>query len=87
MKRVSASAAAAAVDGPLLLGDIVAAGMLLWVIYDVHAARKQFEIDAQYAFYQSIEQATHALRKAAHRTAEEREAAHRTYRKAVVEGK
>jgi hypothetical protein len=41
--KVAGSAIAAAADGPLPVGDIIAIGGLMWTGYDVYASQKDFE--------------------------------------------
>lgn len=41
--KVAGSAAVAAVDGPLPVGDIIALGGMIWTGYDIYALQKEFE--------------------------------------------
>jgi hypothetical protein len=41
--KVAASAAVAAADGPLPVGDIIALGGMIWTGYDIYASRREFE--------------------------------------------
>ncbi|MBM4310279.1 MAG: hypothetical protein FJ119_04960 [Deltaproteobacteria bacterium] len=43
--RLAASAAVAAADGPLPIGDILAVIGIAWTGYDIHASRKKFETE------------------------------------------
>ena len=63
--KVAGSAAVAAADGPLPIGDILAVGGLIWTGYDVYASQKEFEKDLRTSLSNLLLEANHDIHKQA----------------------
>ncbi len=62
---VAGSAAAAAADGPLPIGDILAVAGLIWTGYDVYASQKEFEKDLRTSLSNQLLEANTTIHKQA----------------------
>lgn len=63
--KVAGSAVAAAADGPLPIGDILAIAGLIWTGYDVYASQKDFEKDLRTSLSNLLLEANHDIHKQA----------------------
>jgi len=63
--KVAGSAAVAAADGPLPIGDILAVVVLIWTGYDVIASQKEFEKDLRTSLSNLLLEASHHIHKQA----------------------
>jgi hypothetical protein len=84
VKRVSISVAVATVDGPAVVGDLAAAAMLLYTMYDMHASAKEFQREAESVFSEGVFQATEELLKSSLRAADNAAQVHRALRRASI---
>lgn len=63
--KVAASAAVAAADGPLPIGDIIAIAGLIWTGYDIYAGQKQFERELNTSLSNMLSEANTSIHKQA----------------------
>lgn len=63
--KVAGSAAVAAADGPLPVGDVFAVGGLIWTGYDVYASQKEFEKDLRTSVSNLLLEANNDIHKQA----------------------
>jgi hypothetical protein len=62
---LAGSAAVAAVDGPLPVGDIIALGGMIWTGYDIYASQKEFEKEINTSLDNLLAEAQHSVHKQA----------------------
>ncbi len=63
--KLAGSAAFAAGDGPLPVGDIIAAGGVIWTSYDIYASQKEFEAELYNSWTNSVQEGTNKMHKQA----------------------
>lgn len=63
--KLAGSAVIAGADGPVPVGDIIAAGGVIWTSYDIYSSQKEFEAELDTSWNNSLQEGTNKMHKQA----------------------